>query len=132
MIPSTANDEWYYYGGYKGVIESGQPRNQCGNDRDYRICSLELDRRLRRNWLRVYRGSTAGGEGVFFQVATNSFTDTGAAGTAGSLHQRCYEYFSRSEYATTATPSTTGGTLAAGTYYYKVTATVAGCVARQH
>ena len=35
---------------------------------------------------RVYRGASAGGESTFFSVpfGTNSFTDTGAAGTAGS------------------------------------------------
>jgi len=35
---------------------------------------------------RVYRGTSAGGESVYFSVAygTNTFTDTGAAGTAGT------------------------------------------------
>lgn len=34
---------------------------------------------------RIYRGTSAGGESVYFTSTTNSFTDTGAAGTAGTV-----------------------------------------------
>lgn len=34
---------------------------------------------------KVYRGTTAGGESTFYTTVTNSFTDTGAAGTAGTV-----------------------------------------------
>ena len=34
---------------------------------------------------RVYRGTSTGGENVFYTSATNSFTDTGAANTSGSI-----------------------------------------------
>jgi hypothetical protein len=34
---------------------------------------------------RVYRGTTTGGENVFYTSATNSFIDTGAASTAGTV-----------------------------------------------
>jgi hypothetical protein len=33
---------------------------------------------------RIYRGQSSGGENTYYTSATNSFTDTGAAGTAGS------------------------------------------------
>lgn len=33
----------------------------------------------------IYRGTTAGRESVYFSSATNSYTDTGAAGTTGSI-----------------------------------------------
>lgn len=34
---------------------------------------------------KIYRGTAAGAESVFFTSATNSFTDVGAAGTAGTV-----------------------------------------------
>lgn len=34
---------------------------------------------------RIYRGTTSGGENVYYTATTNSFTDTGAASTAGTV-----------------------------------------------
>jgi len=34
---------------------------------------------------KVYRGTSAGGESVVYSTATNSYTDTGAASTAGTV-----------------------------------------------
>lgn len=34
---------------------------------------------------RIYRGTTSGGENVYYTSSTNSFTDTGAASTAGTV-----------------------------------------------
>ncbi len=57
---------------------------------------------------RVYRGTTAGGESLYYAPGNVlSFTDTG---------------FGVPPTLVSATPSTTGGTLATGTYYYVVTA----------
>jgi hypothetical protein len=41
---------------------------------------------------RVYRGTTAGGESVYYSASTTSYTDTGAANTAGTvpLHTKSY------------------------------------------
>jgi hypothetical protein len=54
-------------------------------------------------------------------TTTNSFTDTGAAGAAGTVTNVVTNTLAIPG-AITLTPSTTGGTLAAGTYYYKITA----------
>lgn len=37
------------------------------------------------NSYRVYRGTTTGGENVYYTASTNSFTDTGAANTSGTI-----------------------------------------------
>jgi hypothetical protein len=72
----------------------------------------------------VYRGTAAGNESVFYLTGTNSFTDTGAAADSSGVTNVATTSVATPGVAT-ATPSATGGTLAAGTYYYKVTATTA-------
>lgn len=74
---------------------------------------------------RVYRGTVAGGENVYYAPGNvTTFTDTGAANATGSPPA--------SNTATIAVPAqntpstaTTGGSLTAATYYYVVTALTA-------
>lgn len=71
---------------------------------------------------KVYRGTTAGGESVYYtQGAVTTFTDTGATGTAGTPPSSNTTALSPPA-ANTPTTATTGGTLAAAAYYYEVTA----------
>jgi len=71
---------------------------------------------------KVYRGTAAGSESVFYTPGNvTSFTDTGAAGTNGTVPVSNTTTLS-APTANTPTTATTGGTLAAATYYYKVTA----------
>jgi hypothetical protein len=71
---------------------------------------------------RVYRGTAAAGENIYYTAGNvTTFTDTGAASTAGSTPV--------SNTATLPAPtqsapmsSPLGGNLAAATYYYKITA----------
>jgi len=117
-----SNDMWYYYGGYKGVGESA-------SGREVSATTTGTTGSVALSWTAVpsatgyvvYRGTSASGESVFFIVGTNSFTDTGAGGVAGTVTNVVTTTVATPGTAT-ATPSTTGGTLAAGTYYYKVTA----------
>lgn len=60
---------------------------------------------------RIYRGTTAGGENVYYTSSSNSFIDTGAAGTSGSppaLSGTCtYAYtYSGGQLATFTDPAT--------------------------
>lgn len=79
---------------------------------------------------KIYRSTTSGGENTspallttISSGATTSYLDTGTATTAGAT--------TGSSAATLTAPSliesagSTGGTLAAGTYYYEITATTA-------
>lgn len=74
---------------------------------------------------RIYRGATAGGENLYYTVgAVTTFDDRGTKYTSGTP--------SATNTATIPAPvqsapstATTGGTLAAATYYYKVTALTA-------
>jgi hypothetical protein len=124
-IRVAANDEWYYYGGYKGVTESA-------TSAEVNAATTGATGSVALSWPAVsgatgyviYRGTTAGGESVFYLSATNSFTDTGAAGTSNPVTNTVTNALAAPS-TITATPSTTGGTLAAATYYYKITATVA-------
>jgi hypothetical protein len=121
-----SNDEWYYYGGYKGFNESlASAEVSATTTGTTGSVALSWTAVSGITSYTVYRGSTAGGEGVYFQVATNSFTDTGAAGTAGGIPGVATQTTGPAPGTPTATPSTTGGTLAAGTYYYKVTSVTA-------
>jgi hypothetical protein len=121
-----SNDEWYYYGGYKGFNESlASPEVSATTTGTTGSIALSWTAVSGITSYTVYRGSTAGGEGVYFQVATNSFTDTGVAGTAGGIPGVATQTAGPAPGTPTATPSTTGGTLAAGTYYYKVTSATA-------
>jgi hypothetical protein len=117
-----SNDEWYYYGGYKGVGESA-------SGREVSATTTGTTGSVTLNWTAVpsatgyavYRGTSAGGESVFYITGTNSFTDTGAAASSGTVTNVVTTTVATPGTATAA-PSTTGGTLAARTYYYKVTA----------
>lgn len=71
---------------------------------------------------RIYRGSTSGAEGTYFAVgAVTTYTDTGTAGTAGTLPVANTANLSTPVQSAIA-GSGAGGTLAAGTYYWVVTA----------
>jgi hypothetical protein len=117
-----ANDAWYYYGGYKGITETAASA-EANATTTGATGSIAL------SWPAVpgaagyvvYRGRSANGESTFFMTTTNSFTDTGAAGAAGTVTNVVTNTLAIPG-AITLTPSTTGGTLAAGTYYYKITA----------
>lgn len=71
---------------------------------------------------RIYRGTAAGSENVYYTSATNAFTDTGATGTAGTVPVSNTTQVS-APGTITAIGSSFGGYLPAGTYYYKITAT---------
>jgi hypothetical protein len=73
----------------------------------------------------VFRGTSAGNECTFYLTTTNSFTDTGAAGTSVCANAPNIPNALTAPTGIGATPSASGGTLAAGTYYYVVTATQA-------
>jgi hypothetical protein len=118
------NDEWYYFGGYKGFNESlAGPEVSATTTGATGSVALSWAAVSGATSYLVYRGATAGGEGVYYSTSTNSFTDTGAASTTGSLPGAAT--FATAPGNPTATPSTTGGTLAAGNHYYKVTAVTA-------
>jgi hypothetical protein len=119
------NDEWFYFsnGAYKGVGESlTSPETS--------VTTTGTTSSITLNWTAVpsaagyviYRGTRAGGENVFYMTTTNSFTDTGATNNGASPAGFSYLTTVAAPGTITPTASTTGGTLAAGTYYYKVTA----------
>jgi hypothetical protein len=118
----ASNDEWYYYGGYKGVTETAASAEVSATTTGA-TSSIAL------SWPAitsaagyvVYRGTSANGESVFFTTTTNSFTDTGAAGSASTVTNVVTNSLT-TPGPITATLSATGGTLTAGTYYYKITA----------
>jgi hypothetical protein len=70
---------------------------------------------------RIYRGTISNGQSVYYTSPTSSYLDTGAWGTSGSVPGSNTTQVS-APGTVTPTGSTTGGTLAAATYYYKVTA----------
>jgi hypothetical protein len=116
-----SDNEWYVFGGYKGVGES-VPSPETSASTTGTTSSITL------NWAAVtgatgyvvYRGTTAGGEGTFYFTNTNSFTDTGAAGTSGGPLNPATQTAAAAPATITPTVSNTGGTLTAGTYYYVV------------
>lgn len=121
----ASNDEWYYYGGYKGVNESATSAEVSATTTGTTgSVTLSWPAVTGANGYVIYRGSTAGGESGFYLVGTNSFTDTGAAIATGTVTNVVTNALG-TPGAVTGAPSTTGGTLAAGTYYYKITATTA-------
>jgi hypothetical protein len=116
-----SNDMWYYYGGYKGAGESASgPEVSATTTGTTGSVALSWTAAPGATGYVVYRGTSAGGESVFYKTATNAFTDTGAVAASGRVTNVVNTTVATPETAT-ATPSTTGGTLAAGTYYYKVT-----------
>ena len=71
---------------------------------------------------RIYRGTTADGQNVFYTVgAVVTFLDTGAANTAGTPLAASGSTVPP-PIQTAPNTSITGGTLAAATYFYKVSA----------
>lgn len=73
---------------------------------------------------KVYRGTATGAENILVAslgADTLTFTDTGAAGSAATLPASNTASLTMSAVTLGAT-ATTGGTFAAGTYYWKVTA----------
>jgi hypothetical protein len=118
----ASNDEWYYYGGYKGLTESvASAEISATTTGTTGSIALSWPAVTNATVYVIYRGTSAGGESVFYTTSTNSFTDTGAAGAAGTVTNVATNT-AGTPGTITATPSATGGTLAAGTYYYKVTA----------
>jgi hypothetical protein len=121
-----SDNEWYVFGGYKGVGES-VPSPETSATTTGTLSSVTL------NWAAVtgatgyvvYRGTTAGGEGVYYRTATNSFTDTGAANTAGGPFNFATQTAAVAPSTITPTVSASGGTLPAGTYFYKVSSSTA-------
>jgi hypothetical protein len=112
---------WYYFGGYKGSGES--------------VASAEVNTtttgttgKVTLSWTAVtgatgyavYRGTSAGAESALYFTGTNSFTDIGTAPASGTV-TNVVSTTVAAPGTITPTPSTTGGTLAAGTYYYRVT-----------
>jgi hypothetical protein len=117
-----SNDMWYYYGGYKGVGESASgPEVSASTTGTTGSVALSWTAVPNATGYAVYRGTSARGESVFYITGTNSFTDTGAAASSGAVTNVVTTTVATPGTAT-ATPSTTGGALAAGTYFYKVTA----------
>ncbi len=122
----ASNDEWYVFGSYKGVNESATSSEVSATTTGSTgSVALAWPAVTNATGYVIYRGSTAGGESAFFLSSTNSFTDTGATGTAGIVTNVVTQTTTGAPGTVTPTPSTTGGTLAAGTHYYKITATTA-------
>ncbi|HEX6773853.1 MAG TPA: hypothetical protein VF126_17590, partial [Acidobacteriaceae bacterium] len=117
--------EWYYYGGYKGITETAAGPESTGATIAGSTGSVVL------SWTAVpsaagyvlYRGTSAGAENIFYILGNvTSFTDTCATGASGSINNVVTNSLA-TPGAVTATASETGGTCAAGTYYYKIRAT---------
>ncbi len=121
----ASNDAWYLYGSYKGVNESPTSTEVSATTSGTTgSVALSWPAVTGANGYVIYRGSTGGGESAFYLSSTNSFTDTGVSGASGTVTNVVTNSLS-APGSMTATPSTTGGTLAAGPYYYEVTATTA-------
>lgn len=130
---SSGDNAFYYYGTYKGVTEGAASAEFTGTVASGTTGSIAL------TWAAVtspsaatgyvvYRGSKTGGENTWYKTNTNSFTDTCAAGGSGTVAGGSQGPLANTEVAATtptATGSTTGGSCAAGTYYYIVTPTLA-------
>ena len=123
---SGGNLEWFYYGGYKGVTESplSTEVNTVTTGSTGSV-ALSWPAVTGATGYVVYRGTTSGNECTFYLTSTNSFADTGAAGAGVCATAPNISNSLSAPTGVTATPSTSGGTLAADTYYYVVTATQA-------
>ncbi len=118
-----SNDEWYYFGHYKGVGESlTSPETSVTTIGTTGLVTLNWTAVPGANGYVVYRGTSSGNESVFYMTTTNSFTDVGAANTAWAPLGFSFLTTVAAPGTITPTASSTGGTLAAGTYYYTVTA----------
>ncbi len=69
----------------------------------------------------VYRGTASNGENVFYNTVTNSYTDENLPGTA-AVPPGANTAGIDAPAIPTLTSSASGGTLAAGTYFYKIVA----------
>jgi hypothetical protein len=117
-----SNDEWYYYGGYKGVGESAaSPEVNAVTTGTTGSVALSWTAVSGATGYVIYRGTASGSESVFYITNTNSFTDTGATGAVGTVTNVVTTATATAPATITANPSTTGGALTAGTYYYEVT-----------
>jgi hypothetical protein len=80
-------DGWYYY----TVTALGSPWGES-TEAERAIQLTGVSNAVTLSWpaiagataYRVYRGTTSGGENVYYETANTSFTDLGAAGTAGA------------------------------------------------
>ena len=119
-----SNDLWYYYGGYKGVAE-GKAATEIGVTTTGSTSSVAL------SWTAVtgatgyfiYRGDVSPGaeNSGFYISGTNSFTDTGATVSDTWGYTGVTQYpFLPAPASPAAVGSSTGGTLAAGTHYYRI------------
>jgi hypothetical protein len=122
-LRAIADNEWYYYGRYKGVTESAlSPEASATTTGTTSSIALAWTAVPGAAGYVVYRGISSGGESVWYSTATNSFTDTGAAGVTSQAPTNVVTNSLATPGTITPTPSTTGGTLAAATYFYKITA----------
>jgi hypothetical protein len=117
-----SDNEWYIFGQYKGVGESlTSPETSATTTGSTGSVTLNWTAVPGANGYVIYRGTNPGTESVFYMTRTNSFVDTGAASAGGVPLGFSFLNPPAAPGTITPTASTTGGTLAAGTYYYKVT-----------
>jgi hypothetical protein len=122
-IVLTGNSQWYYYGGYKGVTETAlSPEVSATTTGTTGSVALSWPAVSGAAGYIVYRGTSAGGENVWYYVGSNSVTDTGATVSGSFGANNIVTNGLAKPGAITAKPSAAGGTLAAATYYYEVTA----------
>jgi hypothetical protein len=118
-----SNDEWYYYGGYKGIAE-GSASSEVNATTTGTTSSIALSwpAVTGANGYVIYRGTSPGAENSgYYLSSTNSFTDTGAAFSGSYGYTGVIQWpHLPAPVSSTAAVSATGGTLAPGTYYYKV------------
>ena len=112
---------WYYYGGYKGFREGSATQEiSATTTTSTSSVALSWPAVTNANGYFIYRGTSPGNETGWFLTAATSYTDTGAAlGTNVYTGVVQWPYLPAPTTAT-ATPSTTGGTLAANHYYYRI------------
>lgn len=121
-LRTYSNQTWYYYGGYKGVGETASsPEASTTTTGTTGSVALAWTAVPSANGYVIYRGTASGAENTVYFTQTNSFTDTCAAGASFTVTNIVSNSLA-TPGAITPTPSTTGGTCAAGTYYYKITA----------
>ncbi len=122
-ITETNDLSWYYDGIYKGVQETATSAEVSAvTTGSTGSVALSWPAVSGASGYVIYRGTSAAAESVFYMVAgTNSFTDAGAAANNGQVTDVVTSTLA-TPGTVTAAPATTGGTLAAGTYYYKVSA----------
>ncbi len=120
-----SNDMWYYYGGYKGIAEGNAAT-------EVRAITTGTTSSVALSWPAVagatgyliYRGDVQSGQensGFYQVVGATTFTDTGATVTDTWGYTGVVQWpYLPAPTSSTATPNATGGTLAAGTHYYRI------------